>query len=208
MNETVWNFYHTIIEILSRALGWQKDSIGSGNGLAPNRRQAIIWTNGDQFTDAFVRIQASILYMYKMLRHNTIMLLGISTKFDEYWSKSTTTPAHPLLMTHGISIIKSLLNTQWWWWIGSWLQLFHQHYRVVTRRATYTKSGGTWSVGINVYLKYIQLYHDDFKYINQQRTVVMQSFHVFFFVSLTSWNTNNRVAGQLKGFNTHVTSLR
>ena len=80
----------------------KKDSIGSGNGLAPNRRQAIIWTNGDHFTDAYVRIQASILYMYKMLRHNTIMLLGISTKFDECWSKSTTTPAHPLLMTHGI----------------------------------------------------------------------------------------------------------
>ena len=26
---------------------WQKASIGSGNGLAPNRRQAIIWTNAD-----------------------------------------------------------------------------------------------------------------------------------------------------------------
>ena len=26
---------------------WQYVSIGSGNGLAPNRRQAIIWTNAD-----------------------------------------------------------------------------------------------------------------------------------------------------------------
>ena len=32
---------------------WRSDSsIGSDNGLAPTRRQAIIWSNDDQFTDA------------------------------------------------------------------------------------------------------------------------------------------------------------
>ena len=31
----------------SQKSAWQKASIGSGNGLAPNRRQTIIWTNAD-----------------------------------------------------------------------------------------------------------------------------------------------------------------
>ena len=35
-------------------------SIGSDNGLAPSRRQAIIWTNDGQFTDAYMRHSASM----------------------------------------------------------------------------------------------------------------------------------------------------
>ena len=34
--------------------------IGSDNGLAPARRQAIIWTNDDKFTDAYLRHSASM----------------------------------------------------------------------------------------------------------------------------------------------------
>ena len=30
-------------------------SISSDNGLAPSRRQAIIWTNDGKFTDAYMR---------------------------------------------------------------------------------------------------------------------------------------------------------
>ena len=41
-----WNF----IEIWSNL---QYSSIGSDNGLAPGRRQAIIRTNDDKFTEAF-----------------------------------------------------------------------------------------------------------------------------------------------------------
>ena len=33
----------------------QHSSIGSVNGLAPNRRQAIIWTNDGKFTDEYIR---------------------------------------------------------------------------------------------------------------------------------------------------------
>ena len=33
------------IEVCSYGSKWQEVSVGSGNGLAPNRRQAIIWTN-------------------------------------------------------------------------------------------------------------------------------------------------------------------
>ena len=34
-------------EICSHESNWHKASTGSGNGLAPNRRQAIIWTIAD-----------------------------------------------------------------------------------------------------------------------------------------------------------------
>ena len=33
---------------------------GPDNGLAPSRRQAIVWTNGGQFTDADMRHSASM----------------------------------------------------------------------------------------------------------------------------------------------------
>ena len=34
--------------------------IGSDNGLAPTRRQAIIWTNDGKLTDAYMRHSASM----------------------------------------------------------------------------------------------------------------------------------------------------
>ena len=34
-------------EIFSKGSNWQQASIGSGNGLAPSRRQTITWTNHD-----------------------------------------------------------------------------------------------------------------------------------------------------------------
>ena len=37
-----WNF----TELCSQGSNWQYASIGSDNGLVPNRRQAIIWNNG------------------------------------------------------------------------------------------------------------------------------------------------------------------
>ena len=38
-------FWFNFTEVCSWAFDWQYVSIGSGNGLAPNRWQAIIWTN-------------------------------------------------------------------------------------------------------------------------------------------------------------------
>ena len=38
----------------------QYPSIGSDNGLAPARRQAIVWTNDGYFTDAYMRHSASM----------------------------------------------------------------------------------------------------------------------------------------------------
>ena len=36
---------YNLTEVGSQGSIWQYSSIGSGNGLAPTRRQAIIWTN-------------------------------------------------------------------------------------------------------------------------------------------------------------------
>ena len=38
-----WNF----TDVCPQGSNWQSSSIGLDNGLAPNRRQAIIWTNAD-----------------------------------------------------------------------------------------------------------------------------------------------------------------
>ena len=34
-------------DVCPQGANWQSSSIGLNNGLAPNRRQAIIWTNAD-----------------------------------------------------------------------------------------------------------------------------------------------------------------
>ena len=39
------NFYWYFTKDYSRGCNWWYTSVGSGNGLAPTRRQAIIWTN-------------------------------------------------------------------------------------------------------------------------------------------------------------------
>ena len=38
----------------------QYSSIGAHNGLAPAKCQAIVWTNGGQFTEAYMRNSASM----------------------------------------------------------------------------------------------------------------------------------------------------
>ena len=50
-----YNFDSNFTEICSQESNWQWGSTGSGNGLAPYRRQAITCTNADQFTDAHMR---------------------------------------------------------------------------------------------------------------------------------------------------------
>ena len=40
-------FDKNFTEICSKGFNWQQTSTGLDNGLAPNRRQAIIWTNAD-----------------------------------------------------------------------------------------------------------------------------------------------------------------
>ena len=50
MNFLEWKWQNSdsnFTEICFRESNWWKASIGSGNGLAPNRRQAITWTNDD-----------------------------------------------------------------------------------------------------------------------------------------------------------------
>ena len=48
------------MELCSTGSNEQYSSIGSDNGLAPTKRQAIIWTNDGYFTDAYMRQSASM----------------------------------------------------------------------------------------------------------------------------------------------------
>ena len=43
----VWSFDKNFTQVCSWSSNWQWPNIGLDNGLAPNRRQAIIWTNAD-----------------------------------------------------------------------------------------------------------------------------------------------------------------
>ena len=47
LNENVWIFDLKFTETCSQESNWQQISIGSGKGLAPNRRKAITCTNAD-----------------------------------------------------------------------------------------------------------------------------------------------------------------
>ena len=63
MRFTEWEcviFYQDFTEVCSQGSNWQYSSIGSDNGLAPTRRQAIIWTNTGFFTGAYMRHSASV----------------------------------------------------------------------------------------------------------------------------------------------------
>ena len=44
----------------SHEINWQYFITGSDNGLAPARRQAIIWTYDGQFADTYMRHSASV----------------------------------------------------------------------------------------------------------------------------------------------------
>ena len=54
------NFDWILIEFCSQGSNLQYSSFGLDNDLAPARRQAIIWTNGGLFTDAYMRHSASM----------------------------------------------------------------------------------------------------------------------------------------------------
>ena len=54
------NFDEYFTEICAEGSNLNYSSIGSDNGLAPTRRQAIIWTNDDKLTDAYMRHSAWI----------------------------------------------------------------------------------------------------------------------------------------------------
>ena len=54
------NFDLKFTEVCSSGSNLQYSSIGSDNGLAPFRRQAIIWINDGSLTDAYMRHTASM----------------------------------------------------------------------------------------------------------------------------------------------------
>ena len=58
-NEDVWIPIEISLKFVPMS-NWQYSIIGSDNGLAPSRRQAIICTNDCKITDAYMRHSASM----------------------------------------------------------------------------------------------------------------------------------------------------
>ena len=54
------NFDKDFTEVCFSGSNQQYSGIGLDNGLAPVRRQAIIWTNDGQFIDTYMRRSASL----------------------------------------------------------------------------------------------------------------------------------------------------
>ena len=54
------NFDYDFTGFCSKGSNQQHSSVGSDNGLAPTRRQAIVWTNVCYFADAYMRCSASV----------------------------------------------------------------------------------------------------------------------------------------------------
>ena len=55
VNKKMYKFWLSFIEICSKGPNKHHSSIGSDNGFAPSRCQAIIWTNDTKFIDAYMR---------------------------------------------------------------------------------------------------------------------------------------------------------
>ena len=72
-----WNF----TEVCSQGSNWQFSSIGSDNGLAPNRRQAVIWTNVVQGCR-----RIDVVLSLSELRLMSIELLGWPVQLDCYFT--------------------------------------------------------------------------------------------------------------------------
>ena len=54
------NFDYDFTAVCSQESNEQYSSTGSDNGLASIRQQAIIWTNDEKFTDAYIHHLASV----------------------------------------------------------------------------------------------------------------------------------------------------
>ena len=61
LNENVWIPIKISLKFVPKGPINKYSSISSDNGLAPARRQAIIWTNDGLFTDAYMRHSASMI---------------------------------------------------------------------------------------------------------------------------------------------------
>ena len=60
LNENVWILITISLKFVPKGPINNIPAIGSENGLAPVRQQAIIWTNDGLFTDTFMRQAASM----------------------------------------------------------------------------------------------------------------------------------------------------
>ena len=78
------NFRYNFIEICSLGSNWQYYSIGSVNGLVPNRWQAIIWSNGGMFSWCIhVSLSLNELSMCVFFFHSTFNRIPIVKQSED-----------------------------------------------------------------------------------------------------------------------------
>ena len=77
------NFKYNFIDVCSQGSNWKHSSIGSDNGLAPNRRQAIIWTNAV----LGYRHKYASLGLNELTYWSRVMYICIS-KLGHHWFRS------------------------------------------------------------------------------------------------------------------------
>ena len=94
-----WKYFYlekNVTEFHSRGLNWQLPITASDNGLAPNRRQAIIWTNadpnnwriyavlgGDELIFTNIDIYTFISYAINCTKPNAICMYLIGSSINE-----------------------------------------------------------------------------------------------------------------------------
>ena len=96
------NFAYDFTEVCSWCINQQYTSIGSDNGLAPTRRQAIIWTNDGWFTDAYMRHSASMSY-------------SSAQRYGEVHMSDRSVVANQELLLHWRSKKETWLALYWSW---------------------------------------------------------------------------------------------
>ena len=103
------NFDANITEIYSQESGWQWANIGSGNGLAPNRRQAIICSSLTHIYAAHggdVGMWGTLIYIYIYIYIYVTVLSYHVCK----WSSALWSDGHIRLFTHYTTSLSSLFR--------------------------------------------------------------------------------------------------
>ena len=104
-------FYQNFTEVCSQLSNWQKPSIDLDSGLAPNMRQAIIWTNADPI---YLRIYAALrvgdaLRWQTVYQETSLQCNDVAHWQGAHLDWSPNAPQSVLRIVHKIHIFPVLL---------------------------------------------------------------------------------------------------
>ena len=106
---------------LSFRSNWQQPSIRFDNGLAPNRRQAIIWTNADP-------IHYAALGEDELTGLCRFELEYLSTSPDVFLTnRNSSECVYIWVNKHAMIWLNRVCILDWFWHIMAWLRLYLSH---------------------------------------------------------------------------------